>query len=414
MITLSEKVLDNGLRVVVASNHKAPVVTLGVAYKVGSKDEPSSHTGLAHLFEHLMFDNIVSERGLRFDMYVTGAGGESNAYTNYDHTYYHITLPSNAVETALWLESNRMEGFNISDEALRTQIDVVSEEILQVVYNRPYGTWDLLQNRTAFAEASMYSWEIIGSHEHVRATTMDDARAWYASRYRPDNAVVVLSGDISAEQGFALAEKYFAHITRSTPKATAAVFRAADKRTGMVREEQDVPFDAVFLGYHMDGFMNDGTLAADVLASILSDGRSSRLYKAFQHDRQIASDVAAHADRRECASLFTLYAISSRDDVHADQLEEVFLDGIRSLLAGGVSDAEVDKAKNVLQTRLAHHLQTSSGVADSVAQSALFWSDAYRVNTVLDKLASISTREVNDFARAVFEAGNVKVEIVAR
>ncbi|MFM8438314.1 MAG: M16 family metallopeptidase, partial [Candidatus Kapaibacterium sp.] len=105
MITLSEKVLDNGLRVVVASNHKAPVVTLGVAYKVGSKDEPSSHTGLAHLFEHLMFDNIVSERGLRFDMYVTGAGGESNAYTNYDHTYYHITLPSNAVETALWLES---------------------------------------------------------------------------------------------------------------------------------------------------------------------------------------------------------------------------------------------------------------------------------------------------------------------
>ncbi|MFM8437756.1 MAG: M16 family metallopeptidase, partial [Candidatus Kapaibacterium sp.] len=150
----------------------------------------------------------------------------------------------------------------------------------------------------------MYSWEIIGSHEHVRATTMDDARAWYASRYRPDNAVAVLSGDISAEQGFALAEKYFAHITRSTPKATAAVFRAADKRTGMVREEQDVPFDAVFLGYHMDGFMNDGTLAADVLASILSDGRSSRLYRAFQHDRQIASDVAAHADRRECASLF--------------------------------------------------------------------------------------------------------------
>ncbi|MFM7774495.1 MAG: M16 family metallopeptidase, partial [Candidatus Kapaibacterium sp.] len=333
---------------------------------------------------------------------------------NYDHTYYHITLPSNAVETALWLESNRMEGFNISDEALRTQIDVVSEEILQVVYNRPYGTWDLLQNRTAFAEASMYSWEIIGSHEHVRATSMDDARAWYASRYRPDNAVAVLSGDITAEQGFALAEKYFAHITRSTPKATAALFRAADKRTGMVREEQDVPFDAVFLGYHMDGFMNDGTLAADVLASILSDGRSSRLYKAFQHDRQIASDVAAHADRRECASLFTLYAISSRDDVHADQLEEVFLDGIRSLLAGGVSDAEVDKAKNVLQTRLAHHLQTSSGVADSVAQNALFWSDAYRVNSVLDKLAAISTREVNDFARSVFEAGNVKVEIVAR
>ncbi|MFM8568729.1 MAG: M16 family metallopeptidase, partial [Candidatus Kapaibacterium sp.] len=240
------------------------------------------------------------------------------------------------------------------------------------------------------------------------------ARAWYASRYRPDNAVAVLSGDITAKQGFALAETYFDHIMRSKPKAPAAVFRAADKRTGMVREEQDVPFDAMFLGYHMDGFMNDGTLAADVLSSILSDGRSSRLYKAFQHDRQIASDVAAHADRRECASLFTLYAISSRDDVHADQLEEVFMDGIRSLLAGGVSDAEVDKAKNVLQARLAHHLQTSSGVADSVAQNALFWSDAYRVNTVLDKLASISTREVNDFARAVFEAGNVKVEIVAR
>jgi zinc protease len=413
MINLSETVLTNGLRVVVASNHKAPVVTVGVAYKVGSKDEPATHTGLAHLFEHLMFDNLVSERGLRFDMYVTGAGGESNAYTNYDHTYYHITLPSNAVETALWLESTRMEGFTITDEALRTQIDVVSEEILQVVYNRPYGTWDLLQNKTAFAEHSMYSWEIIGSHEHVRQTTMDDARAWYSSRYRPDNAVVVLSGDITADQGFALAERYFGHITRSTPRAAPAVFSASNKRSGVLRDEQDVPFDAVFLGYHMDGFMNDRTLAADVLSSILSDGRSSRLYRAFQHDRQIASDVAAHADKRELASLFTLYAISAREDVRAGDLEEVFQQEIGSLLASGVTDAEVEKAKNVLQTRLAYHLQTCSGVADSVAQNALFWNDAQRVNTVLDQVDAISTEEVNEFARDVLGKDTVKVEIVA-
>lgn len=413
MINLSETVLTNGLRVVVASNHKAPVVTVGVAYKVGSKDEPATHTGLAHLFEHLMFDNLVSERGLRFDMYVTGAGGESNAYTNYDHTYYHITLPSNAVETALWLESTRMEGFTITDEALRTQIDVVSEEILQVVYNRPYGTWDLLQNKTAFAEHSMYSWEIIGSHEHVRQTTMDDAREWYTSRYRPDNAVVVLSGDITADQGFALAERYFGHITRSTPRAAPAVFSASNKRSGVLRDEQDVPFDAVFLGYHMDGFMNDRTLAADVLSSILSDGRSSRLYRAFQHDRQIASDVAAHADKRELASLFTLYAISAREDVRAGDLKEVFQQEIGSLLASGVTDAEVEKAKNVLQTRLAYHLQTCSGVADSVAQNALFWNDAQRVNTVLNQVDAISTEEVNEFAREVLGKDTVTVEIVA-
>ncbi len=259
----------------------------------------------------------------------------------------------------------------------------------------------------------MYSWEIIGSHEHVRQTTMDDARAWYTSRYRPDNAVVVLSGDITADQGFALAERYFGHIARSTPRAAPAVFSASNKRSGVLRDEQDVPFDAVFLGYHMDGFMNDRTLAADVLSSILSDGRSSRLYRAFQHDRQIASDVAAHADKRELASLFTLYAISAREDVRAGDLEDVFQQEIGSLLASGVTDAEVEKAKNVLQTRLAYHLQTCSGVADSVAQNALFWNDAQRVNTVLDQVDAISTEEVNEFAREVLGKGTVTVKIVA-
>lgn len=414
MVELQSTVLANGLRVVVASNHKAPVVTVGVAYKVGSKDEPASHTGLAHLFEHLMFDNLTSERGMRFDLYVTEAGGESNAYTNYDHTYYHITLPSNALETALWLESNRMEGFTVSEESLRTQIDVVSEEILQVVYNRPYGTWDLLQNKTAFAENSMYSWEIIGSHEHVRATTMDDARNWYVSRYRPDNAVVVMSGDIKAQDGFALAEKYFGHIARSTPKAEAAYFSATNKRHGRTRDIQDVPLDAVFLGYHMDGFMNDRTLIADVLTSILSDGRSSRLYKAFQHNEQIASDVSAHADKRERASLFTLYAISSRADIRAEQLEQVFKREINTLLSDGVSADEVEKAKNVLHTRLAYHLQTSSGVADSVAQSAIFWNDPHRINTVPELMSAITAEEVNQFAREVLSAECAVVEIVAQ
>ena len=407
------RVLDNGLRVVIAPNRTTPVVTVGVGYKVGSKDEPADHTGMAHLFEHLMFDNIEVTDDKRFDSYVTQAGGESNAYTNYDHTYYHISLPSESLEIALWLEMQRMAEFVVPEQALRTQIDVVSEEILQVVENRPYGTWERLLNSRAFREKTMYSWEIIGSHEHVRSTTMDDARTWFSSRYNPDNAVIVLAGDVDPVCGAELVERYFGSISRRTATSTGLRFSAENRNVGHARETQDVPFDACFLAYHCEGFLNDETMIADVLSAILSDGRSSRLYKALQHDAQLASDFGAHADKREFTSLFTLYAISCDPSIDADKLHSVFANEIHHIVDKGVLHVEVAKAKNILKTRLAYQLQTSGGVADMLTQQVLFWNDPERIHLLMKKIEKLTVDEVNDFARKIFVGDGVRLDICA-
>ncbi len=416
MVQLSETTLSNGLRVAVASNHKAPVVNVTVAYKVGSKDELPTHTGLAHLFEHLMFDNIQSDDGTKFDSYITSAGGESNAYTSYDHTLYHESLPIQQIEIGLWLEAQRMRSFVATQLALDTQINVVSEEILQVVKNRPYGNWRELQSSVAYSPECMYHWEVIGSHEHVRATTFADASAWYQRFYRPHNAVLVLSGDIDAAEAFSLAERYFGDIPTSGTQATIArtKFDATQRRHASVSDTQNVPFDAVFRSYHTDGFMDDRGLAGDLLSSILSDGQSSRLYRALLHDEQIASDVGCFHDKREYSSLLTLYAFSGSQDVGAELLHRKLQEQIDRLCRDGIREEELFKARNKIQTSLAYEMQSSGGVADIVAQQVLFWSDANRVNQLMRKYEAISAEDVVEYARQIFHHDNmVNVDILA-
>ncbi len=416
MIALESQTLSNGLNVVVATNHKAPVLNVTVAYKVGSKDESPSHTGMAHLFEHLMFDNIQSDDNTKFDLYITQAGGESNAYTTYDHTLYHVSLPSNQAETGAWLESQRMRSFVIPQSALDTQISVVSEEILQVVKNRPYGNWRELQSRIGYREDCMYHWEVIGSHEHVQSTSYGDAAAWYERFYRPHNAVLVLSGDISAQDGFALAQQYFGDIPSSTSTAIErTVFHPEQRRHASISDTQAVPFDAVFLSYHFDGFLNENTLAADLLSNILSDGQSSRLYRAMLHDKQIAADVGCFADKREYSSLLTVYGFSGNEQNNAAVIRENLLLEIDRLCRDGIQQQELSKARNKIQTSIAYELQSSGGVADTVAQQVLFWNDAERVNTLMDRYNAIGCEEIVEFARQVFREQNlVQVEILAQ
>ncbi len=412
MIAVHTHILENGLRVVICPNHKAPVLNVTVAYKVGSKDESPTHTGLAHLFEHLMFDNIRSDDGTKFDMYVTQSGGESNAYTNYDYTLYHVSLPSNQAAIGMWLESQRMRSFVIPQSALDTQINVVSEEILQVVKNQPYGNWRELQAHAGFDEDCMYHWEVIGSHEHVRKTSYADASAWYERFYRPQNAVLVLSGDITVESAKTLAEEYFADIPGGSHAAHRNAFKTSQRRRAHVSDTQDVPFDALFLSYHFDGFLDDRTLAADMLSSILSHGQSSRLYRAMIHDKQIASDVGCFADKREYSSLLTLYAFAGSEEFTTEIMREEFLKQIDSICRDGVQSEELTKARNKLQTGLAYELQSSGGVADVVAQQLLFWNDAERINTLMQRYNTITTDDVVECARSIFRAQNlVQVDI---
>ncbi|MBL7973285.1 MAG: insulinase family protein [Candidatus Kapabacteria bacterium] len=414
MIDLKTITLQNGLRVVVAPNHKAPVVNVTVAYKVGSKDERIGKTGLAHLFEHLMFDNIKGKKDLKFDVYLTEAGGESNAYTTYDYTLYHLTVPSTHVELGVWLEAQRMAEFVVPQRALDTQINVVSEEILQTVKNQPYGSWRELQAATAYSPDCPYNWEVHGSREDVQGVSYQDALAWYQGYYRPDNAVLVLAGDITVQKATELAEQYFAPIQHNNNSILRNTFVTAQRKTGHVTEQQNVPHNAVFLSFHFDGFTNEQTLAADVLAMTLGGGRSSRLFKKLMFEKQMVLDIGCYADKREHHSLLTAYAFAANESITCDMLADALTEELQDIVTNGVTEQELRKCQNKLRTSVAYELQHCTGVAEAAAQSVLFYNDAERINTLLNKYASITIDDVRAFTQQTLQLDSlIRTDIIA-
>lgn len=411
-IPIYQRLLGNGLRVVIAPNHKAPVVCLSVGYKVGSKDERHGKTGFAHLFEHLMFDGSANVARGEFDAYLSAAGGQCNAYTSYDQTVFHEVLPSHQLELALWLESDRMAQCGVQQIGLETQQRVIIEEIGQTVEDQPYGRWREEQAQTAYAPECSYSWEVHGTKADVAAATMKDVQEFFAAYYRPDNSCVVIAGDVKADEAFALVEKYFGEI----PNAAAPRrndFLPEYRRSGYVRTQDNVPFAAVVLSYHYDGMLDERYMMGAALASIAGDGRSSRLYESLVRNLQVASSVSVYPDAREYTSLLTFMAVGATPETTCNELYDALRAEITLLSDGGVTLREMTKARNGLATSLAYNLQTASGTADTITNQTLFWHDPERVNTILDRYAHLSEIKLHDYARHILRDDNcVHVDIV--
>lgn len=412
--SIHEKILPNGLHVVIAPNHKAPVVCVTVGYKVGSKDELPSKNGFAHLFEHLMFDGSTNvARGDYFRL-AASAGGSPNAYTAYDQTIYHITVPIHQIELALWIESDRMMQFGVQQLGLETQQRVVTEEISQVVENQPYGSWRTKQAELAFSPDCSYSWEVHGSKEHVAAATMSDVQEFFDGYYRPDNAILTIAGDVSAEDGFLLAEKYFGDIPRGKNPVRRNSF-TPDMYVGNKHEviTDNVPLPAVFISFHSEGFLNESSTRADILAAVAGEGRSSRFYKSLVYDKQIASSAFAFHDPREMASLFTVSATASSPEITCDELSEALLSELSILCEKGIEESEMIKVRNSLATSIAYPMQTSTGIADILTQQTMFWNDPSRINTLLSRYNRFTANEIQEYAKSIIKPDNmVRVDVV--
>lgn len=390
-ITIKEQTLTNGLRVIAAPDHAAPNVSVTVMYRVGSHDEHRGKTGLAHLFEHLMFDNTSSGVDKQYDLYCTKAGGSNNAYTTFDYTTYYINLPSNQAPLGFWLEAERMRDFMISDHALETQRKVVIEEIKQNVENQPYGKWRQGMEETAYKPTSPYSWEVYGSPDDVAGVQMEDAHAFFSRYYRPSNAVLTVAGDIEPERVFALAQEHFGAIPSGEPIADRTTFDTSMCRFGAQQViEDDVTLPAIYVSFHMPGMLDETNYAAEIAAYILGSGRSSALYKYLVKEKQIASSVGAYFDKRHHASLLTFYVFASNEEVTPDQLASELLSCIRSVV---VDDVTFVKAVNKARMSLAYELQKNEGVADSISYHTLFYNNPHMVNTLLDKY-TVQTKEV--------------------
>jgi predicted Zn-dependent peptidase len=401
------KTLDNGLVVIIAERHKVPVVCLNIAYRVGSKDELHGKTGLAHLFEHLMFQGTENVPKGEFDRLCSMAGGVNNAYTTYDYTCYNMSLPAYQLELGLWLESDRLRKFSVTDEALLNQQKVVVEEISQTVDDQPYGKWRDVLAQSAYDPLCSYHWEIHGSKEHVANCSMGDVEEIFNNFYQPNNACMVLAGDVNPEETFTLVEKYFGSIPNLTKNKRRNDFKSEFLKGGIHATFDDsVPMPAVFLAYHCPGFMDDDIYMADMIANIYAGGKSSPFYKKLTYEKQIASYVGAMIEKKEHGSLIIFYAIANEAHITADILSQEMLACIEDTIKTGVTQSEFTKSINQMTIQYANSIQYSSGVADMLAQHMLFWNNPDKFYEILDKFNNLKIVDINEFARKILVGSN--------
>lgn len=383
MVKVHEFELDNGLRVMICPDRGAPVVTVNVTYKVGSFNERRGKTGLAHLFEHLMFDNTTTGVAKQYDTVCTKAGGSNNAYTTYDHTTYYINLPSHQLEAGLWLEAERMRSFEISEHALITQRNVVTEEIKQNVENQPYAVWQFLADEAAFEKESSYSWHVYGSAEDVAGVSMADAKDFFDRFYAPSNAVLCIAGDVDVEDALEKARIQFGSIPNRKAGAESGYFDLKWRRRGVhTIKDDNVPVAAVFLCFHFPGTGSDELHDAELASTILGSGRSSVLYKRLVQEKKVASSVGAFVDKRLQSSVLTITAFAASPQITADRLAEELFETLRNTT---IEEHEFKKAVNKQRIGLAAELQRTGGIADNVAYFTLFHNDPNKVNTLLDE-----------------------------
>lgn len=390
-VTFTQFKLENGLTVIMRKDNSVPVVAVDVCYHVGSKNEKKGKTGFAHLFEHLMFEGSEHVKKGEFDRYISLAGGYNNAYTTEDVTNYYEVLPSNQLALALWLESDRMLKFGVTEEAFSTQREVVKEEKRWRVDNRPYGnTMERLQQLVF--PVGQYHWPVIGSMEDLDAAGMNDVREFYERYYVPDNAVLVLSGNIKEGEAEDLVRRYFSDIPPG-PKPVGRLAFEDRPIDGEVTDtlKGDVPAPAVFAAYKVPPEGSHEYYELGNVAKILSDGNSSRLYKKLVYDIQAVSEFEVSIEGMEKAGVFLFSAFVAPGHSEEEVLA-IFDEEIEKIKDSMVTPYEFEKSHNSTLFSYAGRLSANSGVADALAHYQSIFKDAGMINSEVEHELAV-TRE---------------------
>ncbi len=343
MISYSEYTLPNGLKVIAHRDKTSKMAAMNIIYKVGSRNESPLRTGFAHLFEHLMFGGSVNIPD--FDMPVQMACGENNAFTNNDYTNYYITLPTDNIETAFWLESDRMLGLAFNEKSLEVQRKVVIEEFNQRYLNRPYGDlWLLL--RPLVYKVHPYRWATIGmTPDHIASATMEEVKTFYKRYYNPDNAILSVAADISPDKIFEMAAKWFGEIPSGG--FYKEILPQEPLQTGSRRLEvvRDVPATVVTIVFHMGGRVSREYNICDVASDILSSGNSSRMYRELVQEKRLFSSVNAYVSGELDPGLFVVTG-HLMPGVSVEQAEEALWEQLERISKDPVADYEFEKVKN--------------------------------------------------------------------
>ena len=409
-VPIERHVLQNGLRVVLSRDPRAPAVAVNLWYDVGSKHEKAGKTGFAHLFEHMMFQGSANvEKGQHFSI-VQAAGGTLNASTWLDRTNYYDTLPGHELELALWLEADRMASLlpAMTQEKLDNQRDVVKNERRWSVDNQPYGDWDERMQALVYPDDHPYHHPTIGSMDDLSAASLDDVREFFATYYAPNNAVLTLAGDF--ETGVAL-ELIRRHFDRIPPNANlpAAPDMSVDALMGSevrVTIPDQVPLPRIYLAHRAPPFGTDAFDALDVAADILGSGRASRLYARLVRDEHLAQDVSVLLfPIVGGASMFSLW-VTARPGVEPDRLEAATLEEIDRLAHDGPSEPDLDRVRNLHRAHAAGALERIGERADRLSMYTCLFDAPERVNEEVSRYAAVDPARVREAMGASVRADN--------
>jgi zinc protease len=402
-IKFEKYILPNGLQVILHEDHSVPMVSVNIWYHVGSKNEKRGRTGFAHLFEHLMFEGSENVPEGMFDKWLEAAGGDNNGSTSEDRTNYWENVPSNALELALYLESDRMANLlaAIDQEKLDTQRDVVKNERRQGVENQPYGRAYEVGLEALYPYNHPYSWPVIGSMEDLSAASLEDVKDFFKRFYTPNNASLSIAGDIDPEETKALVEKYFANIPPGPP--VERIEHWVPELEGLKRIElkDNVSLPRVYMAWHTPPLYQPGDAALDILASILSSGKNSRLYKSLVYENQIAQDVRAYQASREIASVF--YIVATAKPGHTlVELEKAIDTELSNIINNPAKAEEVATAVNAYEASFIRRLQSVGGFggkADKLNQYNVYLGNPDYFSEDLNRYLNITPEAVQKVAQ---------------
>jgi len=402
MIEFEKFKLKNGLTVIVHQDESTPTVAMNILYQVGARDESPDKTGFAHLFEHLMFGGSAYIPS--FDKPLEAAGGENNAFTNSDITNYYITIPKENLETAFWLESDRMLNLAFSPKSLEVQRQVVIEEFKQSYLNQPYGDVWLLLKPLAY-KVHPYQWNTIGKDiSHIEEATMEDVKSFYQKYYNPNNAIMVLAGNISKKEALPLCEKWFGDIPAGDEIIRHLPQEPQQTEARRLSVEREVPSDALYIAFHMCDRLHPDYQATDLLSDVLSNGPSSRLVQTLIKEKHIFSEIDAYIGGDMDAGLF-IFNGRPAEGVSLEKAEKELWKEIEKIKEEEVDAYELQKVKNKVESTMVFGEVSVLNKAMSLAFYEAI-SQAEDLNVEVDKYRKVESRQLQRIARQIFTKDN--------
>lgn len=405
MIEIVKHTLANGLRVLVHRDPTTPMAAVNLLYDVGARDEDSSKTGFAHLFEHLMFGgskNIPS-----YDGPLQRVGGENNAWTSNDYTNYYVTLPAQNIETSFWLESDRMMELNFTQKSLDVQRKVVIEEFKQRYLNQPYGDIPLLVRPLAY-KRHPYQWPTIGKEiSHIENATLEDVKTFFYKHYAPNNAVLSIAGNVDPDLVFPMVEKWFGEIpSREVPKRNLP---QETKRTSqeIIEVVRDVPANLININFHIGRRTDEDFYVNDLLSDLLSNGPSSRLTQSLMKEKQIFSNVNAYISGDMDPGLLTVTG-RIMPGTSMDVAENAIWSQLHKIAEHGVSEKELQKVKNKVESNLVFSEISFLNKAMNMAQYEMM-GDANEINSEVFRYREVNTNDIKSAAQSIFQLNNSTV-----